>query len=571
MDALQRALADEPAFRLDQVWEWTARGAGSYEEMTNLPASLRARLADEVPFSSLETRHEARSSDGTVKALFATHDGRPVEAVLMKYRDGRRSICLSSQSGCPLTCTFCATGQMRFGRNLTASEILDQALHLRRIEPLDHAVFMGMGEPMINIDAVLAACERLPSLGITHRRTAISTVGWIPGIERLTDCDMPIRLALSLHAPDDALRSELMPVNDRYPLADVLDACRRHHERRRRMVFVEYVMLDGVNDRYEQALALARLLDPRIYKVNLIPFNPTGSRYCRVDGRGDRDVPRGARGARRPHDGAVDARTRHRRGLRPARGKGRRRRSGLALDRRLQAGEAVVPFALDALQPQSGGAQRGRLQAVGEPAPLALAAQQAGLLERVYVFGHRLSGHRQLRGQSRHRDRSVQRGLDDLPPRRVGQRSEHRAEWIGGRHRSGGDERARGAGEQAQTRRPAGGEHRQACGLRLDDHHPGTRGRGDDQHLHAGRGLVVAPPPPHDSGGRIRRFDAAVTLAVGVADHDLRTGLQPVRRLDLIAEPAPGVGNRLPYVFGRGLDLDLALDNRLVATLFANH
>ena len=281
MDALQRALA-EPSRPSASTRSGSGppRGAESYEEMTNLPASLRARLADEVPFSSLVTRHEARSSDGTVKALFATHDGRPVEAVLMKYRDGRRSICLSSQSGCPLTCTFCATGQMRFGRNLTASEILDQALHLRRIEPLDHAVFMGMGEPMINIDAVLAACERLPSLGITHRRTAISTVGWIPGIERLTDCDMPIRLALSLHAPDDALRSELMPVNDRYPLADVLDACRRHHERRRRMVFVEYVMLDGVNDRYEQALALARLLDPRIYKVNLIPFNPTGSRYA---------------------------------------------------------------------------------------------------------------------------------------------------------------------------------------------------------------------------------------------------------------------------------------------------
>jgi 23S rRNA (adenine2503-C2)-methyltransferase len=280
LELLESALAGEPPFRAGQVWEWTARGAASYEEMTNLPGALRARLAAEVPFSTLELRHEARSSDGTVKALFATtRDDRPVEAVLMRYRDGRRSICLSSQSGCPLTCTFCATGQMRFGRNLTASEILDQALHLRRIEQLDHCVFMGMGEPMMNIEAVLAACERLPDLGITHRRTAISTVGWIPGIERLTECDMPIRLALSLHAPDDALRSELMPVNDRYPLADVLDACRRHHELRRRKVFVEYVMLGGVNDRYEQALQLAKLLDPKIYKVNLIPFNPTGSRY----------------------------------------------------------------------------------------------------------------------------------------------------------------------------------------------------------------------------------------------------------------------------------------------------
>jgi 23S rRNA (adenine2503-C2)-methyltransferase len=138
---------------------------------------------------------------------------------------------------------------------------------------------MGMGEPMMNIDNVLAACERLPSIGITHRRTTISTVGWLPGIERLADSDMPIRLALSLHAPDDALRSEIMPVNDRYPLADVLDACRRFHDRRKRLVFIEYVMLAGVNDRYEQALALTRLLDPKVFKVNLIPFNPTGSVY----------------------------------------------------------------------------------------------------------------------------------------------------------------------------------------------------------------------------------------------------------------------------------------------------
>jgi 23S rRNA (adenine2503-C2)-methyltransferase len=203
--------------------------------------------------------------------------------VLMRYRDGRRSVCVSSQSGCPLTCTFCATGTMRFGRNLTASEIVDQALHLRRIGELDHCVFMGMGEPMMNLDNVLDACRRLPSLGITHRRTAISTVGWIPGIDRLADTDMPIRLALSLHAPDDALRTELMPVNDRYPLADVLDACRRYHERRRRMIFVEYVMLAGVNDRYEQAQALAKLLDPRVYKLNLIPYNPTGAGY---DGSG---------------------------------------------------------------------------------------------------------------------------------------------------------------------------------------------------------------------------------------------------------------------------------------------
>lgn len=273
------AARGEPAFRARQVWSWAARGARGYEEMTDLPAALRTALAAEVPFSSLEVAAEAVSRDGTVKALFHTADGRPVEAVLMRYRDGRRSLCLSSQSGCPLTCTFCATGSMKFGRNLTASEILDQALHFRRMEPVDHCVFMGMGEPMLNLDAVLEACERLPDVGITSRRTTVSTVGWIPGIEALTAQPRPIRLALSLHAADPALRSKLMPVNDRYPLPDVLAACRAHHAATRRKVFVEYVMLAGVNDRYEQALALADVLDPKVFKVNLIPFNPTGSAF----------------------------------------------------------------------------------------------------------------------------------------------------------------------------------------------------------------------------------------------------------------------------------------------------
>jgi 23S rRNA (adenine2503-C2)-methyltransferase len=300
---LEKTLAehDEPRFRARQVWAWAARGARGYEEMTDLPAGLRDALARELPFSSLSLQHEARASDGTVKALFATADGRALEAVLMCYRDGRRSICLSSQSGCPLTCTFCATGQMKFARNLTASEIVDQALHFHRMqrdgERLSNCVFMGMGEPMLNLDNVLAACERLPDLGIGHRHTAISTVGWIPGIEALAEQDMPLRLALSLHAADEALRSELMPVNERYPLSEVIEACRDFYARKRRRVFVEYVMLKGVNDRYEQALALARLLTsegstgtPRasappdsagnsIFKVNLIPYNPTGSPF----------------------------------------------------------------------------------------------------------------------------------------------------------------------------------------------------------------------------------------------------------------------------------------------------
>ena len=281
LDLLDRTLADagEPAFRARQAWRWTAGGAAGYDEMTDLPAGLRERLVADVPYSTLQLAHEAHARDGTVKALFHTHDGRAVEAVLMRYRDGRRSVCVSSQSGCPLTCTFCATGSMKFGRNLTASEILDQVLHFRRIEPLNHLVFMGMGEPMMNLDNVLGAARRLPDLGITHRRTGISTVGWEPGIRALTESDMPIRLALSLHAPEDALRSKIMPVNERYSIAEVLAACDAYYERRRRKVFVEYVMLAGVNDSYGQAVQLARLLNPRVYKLNLIPYNPTDSVY----------------------------------------------------------------------------------------------------------------------------------------------------------------------------------------------------------------------------------------------------------------------------------------------------
>src|SRR3954468_5334007 len=207
--------------------------------MTNLPRALREELETAVPFSTLTVETERESRDGTVKTLFRTADGHPVEAVLMRYRDGRRSLCLSSQSGCPLTCTFCATGAMTFGRNLTASEILDQALHFRRLTRVDHAVFMGMGEPMLNLDEVLAAARRLPAVGITHRRTTVSTVGWLPGLRRFVDeVNEPIRLALSLHAPDDELRSRIMPVNERYPLEVVLEQCRKHATRVNRHVFV---------------------------------------------------------------------------------------------------------------------------------------------------------------------------------------------------------------------------------------------------------------------------------------------------------------------------------------------
>ncbi len=303
LELLERRLAEagEPAYRADQVWAWVARGARSYAEMTDLPLALRDGLGELVPLSTLDLDREARARDGTRKALLRTADCHPLEAVLMTYRDGRRSVCVSSQSGCPLTCSFCATGSMRFGRNLTASEIVDQVLHFRRSGPVNnlrapaapshasfgakapqitHAVFMGMGEPLMNVGAVLAACERLPAIGVATSHTTVSTVGWIPGIERMAREGPAVRLALSLHAAEDGLRSQLMPVNERYPLADVLEACRAWRRARRRRVFIEYVMLAGVNDRYEQAVALAEALVPReAFKVNLIPYNPTGGGF----------------------------------------------------------------------------------------------------------------------------------------------------------------------------------------------------------------------------------------------------------------------------------------------------
>ena len=279
LDLLERRVSElgEPAYRARQAWEWAARGASGYDAMTNLPLALRDVLAEDVPFTTLAAETEQRARDGTVKTLFRSADGHPVEAVLMRYRDGRRSVCVSSQSGCPLTCTFCATGRMAFGRNLTTWEILDQVLHFRRTERVDHVVFMGMGEPFMNVDAVLAAARRLPELGVTHRRTTISTVGWVPGLTRFVeDVTEPIRLALSLHAADPELRSRLMPVNDRYPLPDIVALCRTHWERTNRRVFVEYVMLAGVNDSPAQARLLASLLGRDAFKVNLIPYNPTG-------------------------------------------------------------------------------------------------------------------------------------------------------------------------------------------------------------------------------------------------------------------------------------------------------
>jgi 23S rRNA (adenine2503-C2)-methyltransferase len=282
-EELARALAplvDRP-FRAAQVYDALhRRGATGFAAMTDVPQGLRAELAQRFRIGVPEIASRHVSADGTAKYLFRLADGATVESVDIPDRD-RRTLCLSSQAGCALACTFCVTGYWGAGRNLTAGEIVGQVAAVRADRGLPapglNLVFMGMGEPLMNVDAVLDACERLPAIGIAHSHTTVSTVGWIPGIEAMTDPATPhVRLALSLHAADPALRSELMPVNDRYPLADVMEAVLRWHGARRRKVYIEYVMLDGVNDRYEQAVQLAELLQPRnAFKVNLIPYNPT--------------------------------------------------------------------------------------------------------------------------------------------------------------------------------------------------------------------------------------------------------------------------------------------------------
>ena len=314
----------EPAFRAGQIWEWAAGGASSYAEMTNVPAALREALTEELPLSTLTLEREVTSVDGTRKALLLTDDGRPIEAVLMSYRDGRRSLCLSSQSGCPLTCNFCATGRMAFGRNLTASEILDQALHFRRTGEVNHVVFMGMGEPLMNLDAVIEACERLPDVGVSTAHTTVSTVGWVPGIERLVTEGPRVRLALSLHAAEGDVRSGLMPVNDRYPLAEVIESCLRWRAARKRKVYIEYLMLDGVNDDPDQAVVLSEVLRPHdAFKVNLIPFNPTPGEFSGSSPNAISTLPRHPPEPGHPDDDPAHSRPRHPGGLRSAGGYGR--------------------------------------------------------------------------------------------------------------------------------------------------------------------------------------------------------------------------------------------------------
>jgi 23S rRNA (adenine2503-C2)-methyltransferase len=274
----------EPRYRVDQIWHWLYRRFASVpEEMSDLPNPLRARLAAEAGFDPLIPLAALDSSDGqTRKTLFALYDGPQVEAVLMRY-EKRRTLCISTQAGCAMGCPFCATGQGGFERNLSAGEILAQVLFYARVlaeeeERVTNVVFMGMGEPLANYAATWAAIRRLndrTGFGLGARAMTLSTVGLVPAIRRMSQEPEQVGLAVSLHAATDDLRDELVPVNRRYPLAQLMAACRGYVTATRRRISFEYALMDGVNDSDEQAHQLADLVKGLLAHVNLIPLNPT--------------------------------------------------------------------------------------------------------------------------------------------------------------------------------------------------------------------------------------------------------------------------------------------------------
>jgi 23S rRNA (adenine2503-C2)-methyltransferase len=264
------------AYRAKQIAQWVyGKSAQTFDEMANLPATFREALAEAIVIHPLSLDLEQRSKDGVIKLLLKTHDGQGVEAVLLDTGE-HISSCVSSQVGCAMRCTFCATGLGGYTRNLTAAEIVDQILWLQHVsgKRIDHVSFMGMGEPLLNLDEVLKAANLLHSeLGIGYRRIHISTVGIVPKIRELAESDLPIHLAVSLHTPTDSVREKLMPVNRKWQVHEVVAAARYYAERTGRKINFEYLMLDGINDTVEQARRLATLVAGIPCVVNLIPFN----------------------------------------------------------------------------------------------------------------------------------------------------------------------------------------------------------------------------------------------------------------------------------------------------------
>jgi len=273
----------EPVYRADQIWGWLYRSlATDFQEMTNLPQGLRERLAEATLLQTMKPLEERVSADGlTRKVLFALRDDQTIECVLMHY-ERRHTACISTQVGCALGCVFCATGQSGLVRNLTPGEIVGQVLYFARSlksegERITNVVFMGMGEPLANYEATWQAIETLThdeGFNLGARRITISTVGLVPGIRRLAEEGKQIGLAVSLHAPSDELRDELVPLNRRYPLAQVMAACHHYVGRTGRRISFEYALINGINDSPQQARQLAHLVDGLFCHVNLIPLNP---------------------------------------------------------------------------------------------------------------------------------------------------------------------------------------------------------------------------------------------------------------------------------------------------------
>jgi 23S rRNA (adenine2503-C2)-methyltransferase len=277
-DALAAALGDQPAYRARQVWDGLYRRALPPAEMTDLPRALREQLDAELPLA-LEPALVSEADDGdTVKWLWRLGDGALVETVLMHYAD-RSTVCVSSQAGCAMGCTFCATGQAGFERQLTTGEIVEQVVRaVQRARPrrLSNVVFMGMGEPMANLDRVIPALHRIhDDVGISARHLTVSTVGVVPGIFRLAEAALPVNLAVSLHAANDELRSTMVPLNKRYPIEALMAACRGWFETTGRRVSFEWALIAGVNDRPVDVRQLADLARDVRAHVNLIPLNPT--------------------------------------------------------------------------------------------------------------------------------------------------------------------------------------------------------------------------------------------------------------------------------------------------------
>lgn len=285
----------EPAYRAKQIRRHVARGSGAdWSALTDLPLTLRDNLAGAFRWSAVEPVHEVESADGeTRKVLLRLHDGHHIESVLMPHHGARNAVCFSTQAGCPMACAFCATGEMGLIRHLTTGEIVDQVRHWQRElvargERVSHVVAMGMGEPLANLDAVASAVRWLidPQLfGISPRRVTISTVGLVPQMDELAALDLPMNLAVSLHAPNDRIRAAIVPANKRWTIDEVLAASKRYVERTKRRVTFEYVLLSGVNDAERDAVELAgrivKLGRTGDFHVNLIPVNPGPGGFSR--------------------------------------------------------------------------------------------------------------------------------------------------------------------------------------------------------------------------------------------------------------------------------------------------